>query len=224
MLQLLSEILPLALAIVASAAPIIAVVVLMMGDNGLFKAFTFVTGWFLGSLIVLSAALLLGLAAPEDPAVWSFWLKVVLGLLLLVLAVQKIRAQSAQDLDGAPPEEPAWMAGLTGISGGKSLLLGATLSGANPKNLALGLAAGSTIVVSGVSEAEQWTVAIIFAVIASLGLLVPFIGYLIRGEKADARLEQLKSWMTRNSDGIAIVILIIFGLKLLVDGVAGLIG
>ena len=90
MLQTVAEILPLALAIVASAAPIIAIVVLMMGDRGLAKAFTFLIGWFLGSLIVLAAALLLGLAAPDDPATWSFWLKLVLGLLLIVLAIKKI--------------------------------------------------------------------------------------------------------------------------------------
>ncbi len=221
MLQTVAEILPLALAIVASAAPIIAIVVLMMGDRGLAKAFTFLIGWFLGSLIVLAAALLLGLAAPDDPATWSLWLKLVLGLLLLVLAIKKIRAQRANS-ESDSVAEPKWMAGLTTISGGKSLLLGAALSGLNPKNLALGLAAGSTIVASGISEGEQWLTAVVFAVIASLGLLVPFLGYLIRGEKADANLEKLKSWMTQNSDGITIVILVIFGVKLFADGAAGL--
>ena len=222
MLQTVAEILPLALAIVASAAPIIAIVVLMMGDRGLAKALTFLIGWFLGSLIVLAAALLLGLAAPDDPATWSLWLKLVLGLLLIVLAIKKIRAQRANSSENDAAAEPKWMAGLTTISGGKSLLLGAALSGLNPKNLALGLAAGSTIVASGISEGEQWFTAVIFAVIASLGLLVPFLGYLIRGEKADANLEKLKSWMTQNSDGITIVILVIFGVKLFADGAAGL--
>jgi hypothetical protein len=59
-------------------------------------------------------------------------------------------------------------------------------------------------------------------VVASLGVIVPFVIYLVLGRRADSALGALRVWMERNSDGITITILIIFGVKLLADGIAGL--
>ena len=46
---------------------------------------------------------------------------------------------------GEDPEMPSWMAGIDSASPGRACLLGLALSGANPKNLALTLAASASI-------------------------------------------------------------------------------
>jgi len=114
------------------------------------------------------------------------------------------------------------MAGLSEMSPGRALVLGALLAGVNPKNLLLALAAGSVIVASTLSQPEAWTTAAIFALVSSIGLLIPFGIYLALGARAQAPLSALRAWMERNTDGITITILVIFGVKLLADGIAGL--
>ena len=218
--QVIAQVLPLALAIVASAAAIIALVILLMGGRGRALGAAFTTGWLTGTMGVVSAALIFGLAAPDDSPRWALWTKVVLGSLLLILAVRKITQARAQGNDESEP--PAWMSGLAQMGPAKAAGLGALLAGINPKNLLLGLAAGATIVSSGLSVPDQWIMAVTFAVVASLGVIIPFVIYLVLGRRADSALGALRVWMERNSGGITITILIIFGVKLLADGIAGL--
>ena len=218
--SVIAELLPFALAIVASAAAIIALVILLMGESGKASGTAFCSGWFLGVMAVMAIAILFGLAAPEESPNWALWTKVVLGVLLLVLAVKKFgdaRRDATEE-----HQQPRWMAGLSEMSPGRAFVLGALLAGANPKNLLLALAAGSVIVASTLSQPEAWTTAAIFALVSSIGLLIPFGIYLALGARAQAPLSALRAWMERNTDGITITILVIFGVKLLADGIAGL--
>ena len=64
------------------------------------------------------------------------------GALFLVMALGQWRKRPKP---GEQAEMPKWMAMIDRFNAGKSLGLGAVLSGANPKNLALTLAASATI-------------------------------------------------------------------------------
>ena len=63
---------------------------------------------------------------------------------------------------------------------------------------------------------------IAYVVVASVTVLVPLGIYVLMRSKADELLANLGEWMKSNSDAITIVVLVIFGVKLLLSGLAGL--
>ena len=63
---------------------------------------------------------------------------------------------------------------------------------------------------------------IAYVVVASVTVLVPMGIYVLMRSKADELLANLGEWMKSNSDAITIVVLVIFGVKLLLSGLAGL--
>ena len=68
----------------------------------------------------------------------------------------------------------------------------------------------------------MWIVGIAYVIVASLGVLVPICIYVAMRARADALLANLGTWMKSNSDAITIVVLVIFGVKLLLGGLSGL--
>jgi Sap, sulfolipid-1-addressing protein len=76
--------------------------------------------------------------------------------MILLLAVRQWRGRPAPE---AAPEMPKWMAGLDQLKPGGALGLGALLSGVNPKNAALTIAAAATIAGAGLpggSRRSPW--------------------------------------------------------------------
>ena len=67
---------------------------------------------------------------------------------------------------GKEPEAPGWMATIDSATPPRAALLGAALSGANPKNLALTLAAAASIAEAGLDDTDT---AIAVAVFTALG-------------------------------------------------------
>lgn len=219
MLSALSEVLPFALGVAASAVAVIALILLLQGSRALKSGLSFTIGWLAGVGFVCAAGVVFGLAVSDDPARWTQWLKTLLGVLLLVAAVRKWRQRVPS---GQEPTPPAWMEGLQDSTSGKSALLGFLLGGINPKNLMLTLGAAATLGASTLATSELWMVGIAYVVVASLSLLVPMGIYVVMRAKADVMLANLGDWMKANSDAITIVVLVIFGVKLLLGGLAGL--
>jgi hypothetical protein len=79
---------------------------------------------------------------------------------------------------------PKWMAGLDKRKPGGALGLGALLSGVNPKNAGLTIAAAATIAGAGLAGGEQAAALAVFVLIGSIGVLAPLIVYLVAGARA----------------------------------------
>jgi hypothetical protein len=73
-------------------------------------------------------------AAQTQLATWVDWLKLVLGVLLLLVALREWRARPHE---GDEPATPKWMAALDGFTPAKADGAGVLLSAVNPKNLLL---------------------------------------------------------------------------------------
>ena len=218
-LSTLSETLPFAIGVAASAAAVIALVLILQGSRALPSGLSFTLGWVLGVGVVCAAGVAFGLAVSDDPARWTQWLKTLLGALLLVAAVRKWRQRVPS---GQEPTPPKWMSGLQDSAPGKAAVLGFLLGGINPKNLMLTLGAAATLGAAGLSSSELWITGIAYVVVASVTVLVPMGIYVLMRSKADELLANLGEWMKSNSDAITIVVLVIFGVKLLLGGLAGL--
>ena len=219
MLSTLSETLPFAIGVAASAVAVIALVLILQGSRALPSGLSFTLGWVLGVGVVCAVGVAFGLAVSDDPARWTQWLKTLLGALLLIAAVRKWRQRVPS---GQEPTPPKWMSGLQDSAPGKAAVLGFLLGGINPKNLMLTLGAAATLGAAGLSSSELWITGIAYVIVASVTVLVPMGIYVLMRSKADALLANLGEWMKSNSDAITIVVLVIFGVKLLLGGLAGL--
>jgi threonine/homoserine/homoserine lactone efflux protein len=216
----IGNLLPFALGVALSPVPIIAIVLMLGASRARSDGPAFAVGWISG-LIVVSVVVML-LAGGSDDADSSAsttvnWVKVVLGLLFFAMAAMQWKKRPKR---GEEPTMPKWMATIDGFPPGRSFVLGALLSGVNPKNLALTAAAAASIAQAGLSGGDSAIAIGVFVVIGSVTVVGPVVFYLIAGEKADAPLASIKEFMADHNVVIMMVILILLGAKLLGEGFA----
>ena len=186
----ISQSLPVAVGVLVSPLPIVAVVLMLVSERTRSNALTFVTGWFLAVLAVVAVvALLAGSAAP----------------------------------DGAEPPAPKWMAAIDQFTPVRSAGLAVLLGPVNPKNLLLLVSGGTAIAAAAPGDDGTTAVAtLVFAVVASAGVVTPVVIYFSMGARAAGVLDELKSWMIRNNAAIMAALLLGLGAKMLGDGISTL--
>jgi threonine/homoserine/homoserine lactone efflux protein len=217
----IGDVLGLAAGVAVSPLPIVAMILLLATPRGRANGSLFAVGWLVGLSVL--GAVVLALAGPADPsddgqpAAWTGWLKLLLGVLLLLAAVRQWRARPAE---GAEPELPNWMAGLDRMRPGQALGLGALLSAVNPKNGGLTIAAAASIAGAGLAGGQQAVALAVFVLVGSVGVLAPLVLYLTAGERAAETLDGWKTWAGDHNAAVMAVLFLVFGLKLLGDGIA----
>jgi threonine/homoserine/homoserine lactone efflux protein len=142
-----------------------------------------------------------------------------IGLLFLVMAARQWHKRPKA---GEAAEMPAWMATVDAIAPGRAFVLGAALSGANPKNLALTLAASGSIAQAGLDAAQETVAVATFVVIGSLTVAGAVIAYLVVPRRAQRPLDAIRTFMSAHNAPIMMVILLILGAKILGDALSGL--
>jgi hypothetical protein len=162
--------LPLAIGVALSPVPIIAVVLMLTTPRAPANGPAFVLGWLLGLGVVGGLVLALaGSGATGDqgqPAAWVSWLKLLLGLLLLLVAVRQFRGRPHE---GEEAPLPKWMGAIDRFTPPQALGGGAALAGANPKNLLLAVGGAAAIAQTGIAGGQQAIAYAVFAVVGTLG-------------------------------------------------------
>jgi len=183
----------------------------------------FVLGWVIGLLVVGGVVLAVsggaGASDSGEPADWVSVLKMALGVLLLAVAVKTWRGRPR---DGADGDLPKWMQAIDTFTPPKAFGMAALLSGVNPKNLLLTVAAAAAISQTGASDGSQVGALVVFAVVGTIGPGIPLAIYFGMGDRAARILEDLKGWMARNNTAIMAVLCLVIGAKLIGDGLTGL--
>ena len=217
----IGDVLGLAAGVAVSPLPIVAMILVLATPRGRVNGIVFGLGWVLGLAVL--GAVVLALAGPADasdggePAAWTGWLKLLLGVLALLLAVRQWRGRPAP---GSEPQMPRWMASIDRLKPGGALGLGALLSAVNPKNGGLTIAAAATIAGTGLAGGEQAVVLAVFVLIGSAGVLAPLVVYLVAGEGAARTLDGWKTWAATHNAAVMAVLFLVFGFKLVGDGIA----
>jgi threonine/homoserine/homoserine lactone efflux protein len=221
--QAIGEILPLAIAVAISPVPIIAIVLMLGTPRARSNGLAFALGWLAGLTIVGGALLALASGNSQEndggPETWVSIVKLVLGVLFLLLAARTWRSRPKAGQEAAMPK---WMQAIDTFTTGRSLVFGVLLSGVNPKNLALTIAAATTIAQAGISGGESAGVLIVFILIGSFSILTPVFIYFALGTRAAVMLDELKDWMAGHNAAIMTVLLLVLGAKLIGDAVGGL--
>ncbi|MFF4396838.1 GAP family protein [Streptomyces sp. NPDC001480] len=218
--QVLGDVLGLAAGVAVSPLPIIAVIIVLATPRGRLNGLVFAAGWVVGLSALGAVTLVIGgqgdAAVKGQPADWVGALKLALGPALVLLGVRLWRRRPA---DVTQAQLPKWMAALDRFTPVKTFLLALLLSAGNLKNAPLTIAAAITISSSGIPVGEQIGALAIFVLIASLGLLIPLGVYLVMGERAKNMLGNWREWAARHNTAVMAVLLFVFGLKLLGDGI-----
>jgi threonine/homoserine/homoserine lactone efflux protein len=221
--EAIGQSLPLAVGVALSPVPIITVVLMLTTARGRANGPAFVLGWLVGLGVV--GAIVLALAGPGgaseegQPAAWVSWLKLLLGLGLVLVAVRQFRGRPRGEEEAPLPK---WMGAIDRFGPGQSLGGGAALAGANPKNLLLAVGAAAAIAQTGIPGGQQAVVYAVFAVIGTLGVGAPVGIFFAMGKRSAELLGRLKDWMGHNNAVIMAVLCLVIGVKLLGDGLGGL--
>lgn len=220
--QAIGDLLPSAVGVALSPVPIIAVILMLGTPKARTNGPAFALGWVVGLTVVSVVVVLLARGSDDPDSGASTTVSAVKLLLGLLFGVMALKQWQARPRPGVEAEMPKWMTTIDGFSAGKSLLLGAALSGANPKNLALTLAAASSIAQAGLGTGDTAIAIATFVVIGSLTVAGPVLFFVVASSAAAAPLASIKEFMSEHNAVIMFVVLLVLGAKMLGQGVAGL--
>jgi hypothetical protein len=223
--QGISAVLTFAVGVAISPVPIIAVILMLFSSRAKVNGPIFLLGWA-GALAVVSFAVYFAAGATDpttsDAAADTIsWGKAVLGVLLLAMAAKSWKQRPAP---GEQPEMPKWMGGIDSLVPGKALALGVLLAGVNPKNLLLTIGAAAALATLGLPTPDAVVSLVAFVVIGSLTIALPVIFFLVGGDSARTRLDDLKAWLSTHNDAVMTVLFLVFGVKLITDALPPLTG
>jgi len=218
--SVIGELLPLAVGVAISPIPIIAVILMLLSKRAGGASAGFGVGWILGILVATGIFMFLAgsidTSDSDGPSATASWVKVVLGVLLLLLAGRQWRSRNAH------AEPPKWMQAIDDLNFVKSTGLGFALAAINPKNLLLCVSAGVGIGTAAVSGGEQVVALIVYTVLAGSTVLVPVIAYAVAADKMRGTLDNLKVWLQSNNAAVMSVLLLVMGAVVLGKGFGGL--
>jgi threonine/homoserine/homoserine lactone efflux protein len=220
--QAIGVILPTAVAVALSPIPIVAVVLVLDSARARVNGPAFALGWVLGLVVVSVVVVNLASGASDansDTATGVNWVMAGIGVAFLVMAARQWRKRPRE---GEAVVMPAWMTGIDSVSPAKAFVFGAALSGANPKNLALTMAASASIAQAGMDAAQETVAIAAFVIIGSLTVAGAVAVFLIAPRWSEAPLQSIRRFMADNNTTIMMVILVILGAKILGDAVPGL--
>jgi len=213
----IGQILGTAIGVAISPVPIIAVILMLFSNAAGRNSVSFLIGWIGGLVLASAIVLAIGLDSSGTPSDTSGVIKVAIGVLFVSLGVKQWRSRPR---DGVAPEMPAWMATIDDLPAPKAFGLGLLLSGVNPKNLGLTIVATASIGASGLTGGEEAVVVAVFVLIASITIIVPVVGYLVAGARAEPLLNTMKDWLTENNATVMTILFIVLGAKVLGDGIS----
>ena len=193
----IGDLLPLAVGVAISPIPIIATILMLLAPKAGSTSVGFLIGWVVGIVVATVVFTVIAATAGLDgdssgPSSTASWIKIVLGVLLLLLAVRQWRSRPRPGEDATLPK---WMSAIDSFTVPKALGLGFLLSAVNPKNLLMCVAAGTIVGGSTLATGEQAVAVAVYTTPRGLHRRDPG-GGLPRGERTAA-------WSAGGAPGVA---------------------
>ncbi|HEY6407265.1 MAG TPA: GAP family protein [Ktedonobacteraceae bacterium] len=216
------QILPLALA--AIAPTMIGLVVLFLSDDrGLVKALAFILGkysvYVLWGVVSLELVGHISSTSLGGTSAFSESIFLIFGLLLLILAMRSFLGEDDPD---APP--PKIMTILDKMGPVKLFGVGLVLSLMQFRFIALVLVGAAVIEQARLSTTENLISVLFLALLMVWPMLIPVVVFLVLGERREAAMKSMRTWLTRNQRVINVVVLGVFGILLLILGLISIFG
>ena len=215
----LGALVPLGLAGAFSWLPVTGLVVLLLADSGMTRAWAFVAGRFFG-LALITVAFVAGaraLPAPrstpslEGPVVAGA--EVTAGVALVVVGVvawlRRHRTHS----------EPAWRRRLSEASV-PAIFLTSVVVDLQPKGLVLGLASGVVVRGGSMPVAEAVLAVVVYLAVATSSVLLPLVATHVAPTRTKRWLRAAQAWLNHYGSVLTAVVAAAVGVVLVVDGIA----
>lgn len=216
---------PLGVGIALNPIAIVISILVVSASNHRRNGVALVLGWVLGlGILVAAPALLIQLRFPipngahaslqENFALF----RAALGIMLLIAAAL---AFVKGPLPGDQPADPRWTRILEKGGAGRTFGLGIFLSTVNLRNLLLLAAAASVIGQANLGVPGALVTVAVFVALSTLGILAPLLAHLWGGAASEDWLNASANWLTRHMGMITGVIMALFGVLLLTEGLQG---
>ncbi|WP_072805353.1 GAP family protein [Rhodococcoides yunnanense] len=214
----LAAVVPVAVGAVVANLPMVAMAAGLSTLNSGRVLAQFTAGWLAGLTAITAAGLLLvdGVVLASDSAAWVSWLQLALGIALLVAGV---RALVSRIRDGETDEEPGWVRTTRSLTGRKAFGTAFLLGSVNPKNTIIAMSAVSVIVDATDVIPAQIVSAVVFVVVASIGVAAPGLALLTLGDRARRPLTAVVDGFVRHSRIVTVVVLLLLGVYVAVSGI-----
>lgn len=210
--------LPLAAGLALSPVAIATAVILLMGRAGRLKTLLFGVGWFVALLVLATIAELVVDAAddayPDATEVGVDLVQLVFAVLFLGLAALSWAKRPREGQE----EKPGLLGRLDGLSAGGALGMGLAQGVVVIKNIPLVVGAGARVGEAALGRGEAAIALTIFALVASLGIVIPLLIAAIGGQRIQPALVRTRSWLDSHMTVIGIVVLVVLGAFFLGEG------
>ena len=201
------------LAVALDPLPLTAFLVVLPSARGARKGAAFVFGWLLSLAIVVTVTVLATGDNPPKPAtapsLAALAVKIVLGVVLVRIAIQHIRARGRPK---PPKKTPRWQAQVDSMSPWFALVLAPTL-----QPWVLIGAGAATVVQAKLSSWESFLALGLYCVLASSSYLAMEIYAVVRPGQSQALLVKCRTWVDSHIDQAIIAGCLIIGLWFIGD-------
>jgi hypothetical protein len=206
----ISELVPIALGVVASPIAIVVVIALLMTRGAALSGAGFVVGWCAGLFAMVAAFAWLSHAVGFEGAAARPMLGVIefaaAGLVAVVAVVQTFRGRGLATRS---------LRGLDNVRMPQATVLGLLGSVLGPKIILLTGIAGATLATQG-SDGQVWMAAA-FALIGSVGVALPVLAALVAPERVGASLARVRAWIAGHDRVVSVVSLLVVASVLALD-------
>ncbi len=210
-----------AVGVALSPLPIVAVILMLLSKRSGPNATAFVFGWIAGIGLALVAVLAvcaaIGLSTGgSNTTNGTSTLRLVLGIVLVVVGLRRIRRGRDEGQSSAPPK---WLERIEEISPGRALGLGFVLAAINPKNLILIIGGGTAIAQTAASLGQKSIAAIIFVVLGSASVVAPVVLYHVSRRRAEPILAKWRDALEHHASATVGAVILVLGVLLIGKGV-----
>lgn len=205
-----------AIGVAVSPLPILAMLLVLSGRRPMATGSAFWLAWTLGvtapTIVFVALAESAGVTDEDSRAIAAA--EIAVGVVFLAIAARL----AGQGRRARTDVVPAWLQALDRSGPARAAGLGVLLSGLNPKNLALMLAAAVAIAQAGEGAADLTgpTAGFVLSAVSTVSILLA--GYAAAAERARRPLSRLRGFVARNDRVIALVLGVVIGMFFLLDG------
>ncbi len=210
---------PLALGISAAPWAIITLMILLLTPRAVSNAYAFLIGWFIGlmlvGLVVINSPGLINESG--EPSRLMGWIRLGMGVVFLVSSLFLFRnIPKRKDQQ----KMPKWIEKVDSFGIFHASGLGFFHSALNLKNSSMVVVGAASIARQGLTSWQELAVFLLFCVIASIGVMIPHIIFLLFRKNTELLFGKIKIWILKNRVLVLLLILIIFGGISLYKGIA----
>jgi threonine/homoserine/homoserine lactone efflux protein len=144
---------------------------------------------------------------------WTDWVRIVLGVVLIVLAVWLWVKRKRST------HQPKWLDRTKRITPTAAATIGIVLVLANPKVLAMNAAAGLVIGTGELGVPGVWLAVAYYTALAGSTAAAPVLAHAVAAERVDRQLEHARRWMENQQAAITAVLLVLIGAVLVYTGI-----